>query len=145
VRASGWRRSRTYPAGPWLAAFVESIDVTTLTDWDLPAYLRAAARVQAWASSLVAEGVAELASRSGEFGADKEVALALREPVGAAQRRIWMARRLRRLPTLRRLFRAGAVNEKQVGEFIEATGRVQDADLLATVGVSPLGWCNSGS
>jgi hypothetical protein len=114
------------PAGPWLAAFVASIDRSTLTEWDLPAFLRAAARVQAWAASLVAEGVGELASRPGGFGADKEVALALREPVGAATRRIWHAKRLRRLPTLRRLYAAGAVSERQVGELIEATARVDD-------------------
>jgi hypothetical protein len=125
------------PAGPWLAAFVGSIDRSKLTEWELPAYLRAAAKVQAWSSSLVMEGVAELASRAQafgtEFGADKEVALALREPVGAAQRRIWQAKRLRRLPMLRRLYAAGAVSERQVGELIEATARVDDPELLATV------------
>ena len=121
------------PAGPWLGAFLASIDVTTLTEWDLPAYMRATAKHQAWSASLVSDGVAELASRSGEFGADKEVALAMREPVGAAQRRIWHAKRQRRLPTLRRLFRAGAIGEKQVAGFVEATGRVHDPELLAEV------------
>jgi hypothetical protein len=120
-------------AGPWLGALLASIDVSTLSEWDMPAYLRAAAKHQAWSASLVAEGVAELASRQGDFGADKEIALALREPVGAAQRRIWHARRLRRLPTLRRLFRAGAVSEKQVAALVEATGRVDDPELLADV------------
>jgi hypothetical protein len=100
------------PAGPWLGVFLDSIDVTKLTEWDLPAYLRLSAKHQAWATSLTADGVAEIASRPGGFGADKEVALALREPVGAAQRRIWVAQRLRRLPTLRRLFRAGMVSGK---------------------------------
>src|SRR6478672_6306645 len=85
------------PAGPWLAAVLDGIDPTQLSEWDLPAYLRACARMQAWSAARVADGVAELATRPGGFGADKEVALALREPVGAAQRRIHHARRLHRL------------------------------------------------
>lgn len=96
------------PPGPWLAALLESIDVTKLSDWDMPAYLRASAKLQAWSASLTSEAVAEFASRSGQFGADKEIALALREPVGAAQRRMWIAQRRCRLPTTRRLFRHGA-------------------------------------
>src|SRR4051794_38432220 len=81
------------PAGPWLAALLDLVDPRTLSEWDL----RACARVQAWAAALLSDGVAELASRPGGFGADKEVALALREPVGAAQRRIHLAQRLRRM------------------------------------------------
>jgi hypothetical protein len=66
------------------------------------------------AAARVTDGVAELAARPGGFGADKEVALALREPVGAAQRRIHHARRLHRLlPTTRRLFRWGAISAKR--------------------------------
>jgi hypothetical protein len=125
------------PAGPWLGVLLASIDRSKLTEWDLPAYLRAVARHQAWSASMLAEGIAELDARAREFGVDfgpdKEVALALRESVGAAQRRIWQAKRLRRLPTLRQLFTAGAVSEKQVLEFIEATGRVDDPDLLANI------------
>ena len=68
------------PAGPWLAAVLDGIDPTSLSEWDLPAYLRACARMQAWAAARVSDGVAELAARPGGFGADKEVALALREP-----------------------------------------------------------------
>src|SRR3954466_7469600 len=99
------------PAGPWLAAGLDSIDVWQLSEWDLPAYLRACARVQAWAAARLSDGVPELAARAGGFGADKGVALALREPVGAAQRRIHHARRLRRmLPTTRRLFRRGQLS-----------------------------------
>src|SRR3954468_23193063 len=102
------------PAGPWLAALLDVVDPRTLSDWDLPAYLRACARLQAWAAARLSDGVAELASRPGGFGADKEVALALREPVGAAQRRIHHAKRLRRmLPTTRRLFGWGQLSEKQ--------------------------------
>jgi hypothetical protein len=59
------------PAGPWLGAFLASIDVSKLTEWDLPAYLRASAKLQAWSASLTAEAVAEFSSRPGEFGAEK--------------------------------------------------------------------------
>src|SRR3954464_1509952 len=122
------------PAGPWLAAVLDSIDVGQLSDWDLPAYLRACARVQAWSAARLSDGVAELASRPGGFGADKEVALALREPVGAAQRRIHHSRRLMRmLPTTRRLFRSGAISEKQADAIVEATSGVVDPDLAAAV------------
>src|SRR5215212_10092799 len=72
------------PAGPWLAVLLDGIDPEALSEWDLPAYLRATARLQAWAAARLSDGVAELASRTGGFGADKEVALALREPLGAA-------------------------------------------------------------
>src|SRR5438128_2531146 len=101
------------PAGPWLAALLDQVDPHALSEWDLPAYLRACARVQAWAAARLSDGVAEMAARPGGFGAGKEVALALREPVGAAQRRIHHARRLRRmLPTTRLLFGRGQLNEK---------------------------------
>src|SRR5436305_1032286 len=114
------------PAGPWLAAVLDCVDPRALSEWDLPAYLRACGRVQAWAAARLSDGVAELASRPGGFGADKEVALALREPVGAAQRRIHHARRLRRLlPTTRRLFRSGAISEKQADAIVEATSGVE--------------------
>ena len=122
------------PAGPWLAAVLDCIDPRALSEWDLPAYLRASARVQAWAAARLSDGVAELASRPGGFGADKEVSLALREPVGASQRRIHHARRLRRmLPTTRRLFRSGALSEKQADVIVEATNGVQDVELAAAV------------
>src|SRR3954454_8571907 len=122
------------PAGPWLAAGLDCIDPRSLSEWDLPAYLRGCARVQAWAAARLSDGVAELASRPGGFGADKEVALALREPVGAVQKRIHHAKRLRRmLPTTRQLFRSGALNEKQADAIVEATSGVQDAGLAAAV------------
>jgi len=122
------------PAGPWLAALLDRVEPRALSEWDLPAYLRACARVQAWAAARLSDGVAELAARPGGFGADKEVALALREPVGAVQRRIHHARRLRRmLPTTRRLFRWGQLSEKQVEAMLEATSTVQDPDLAIAV------------
>src|SRR4051795_11005084 len=122
------------PAGPWLADAIDDIDVTSLSDWDLPAYMRAAARVQAWAAAKLSDAIAELASRGGGFGADKEVALALREPVGAAQRRVHYARRLRRLlPETRRLFRHGELDQRHVDALVEATGSLQDPDPIAAV------------
>jgi uncharacterized protein DUF222 len=60
--------------------------------------------------------------------------LALREPVGAAQRRIHHAKRLcRMLPTTRRLFRRGAISEKQADAIVEATSTVDDTDLATAV------------
>src|SRR3954469_15336718 len=122
------------PAGPWLAAVLDSVDPRQLSAWDLPAYLRASARMQAWAAARVSDAVAELASRPGSFGSDKDIGLALREPVGAAQTRIHHARRLRQmLPTTRRLFRSGAINEKQADAIVEATSGVKDPELAAAV------------
>src|ERR1044072_5082229 len=119
-------------AAPGLELPIDDIDPATLSDGDLPAYLRASARVQAWAAARLADAVAELASRPGGFGADKEVALALREPVGAAQRRIHYAKRLRRcLPATRRLFRRGDLTDKHVDAIVDATATVRDPDLLA--------------
>jgi hypothetical protein len=85
------------PAGPWLAIVLDSIEPSRLTSWEIPAYLRACARVEAWAAARKTAAVAELASRMDAVGPDKEVALALREPVGAAQTRVHFSRRLRRL------------------------------------------------
>src|SRR3954452_7857210 len=122
------------PAGPWLAAVLDCIDPRSLSEWDLPAYLRGCARVQAWAAARLSDGIAELASRPGGFGADKEVSLALREPLGAAQRRVHRDSRLRRLlPSTRRLFRTGALGEQQVAALVDATGAVDDPELVAEV------------
>lgn len=115
------------PAGPWLADFLDEIDVKRLSEWDLPVYLRACSRVQTWAAARLSQAVAELASRPGVIGADKEVALALREPVGAAQRRVHYAARLRRLlPETRRRFLRGELTEKHVDAVIEATSGVEE-------------------
>src|SRR3954462_15068431 len=76
------------PAGPWLAAVLDSIDPRQLSAWDLPAYLRASARMQAWAAARVSAGAAKRATRPGTFGSDKDSGRGRREPVGAAQRRI---------------------------------------------------------
>jgi hypothetical protein len=134
VNGSVLETMESVPAGPWLADHLNEIELSELSDWDLPAYLRAVARVQAWSAALMADAVAEMASREGGFGADKEVALALREPVGAAQRRVHYAKRLRRLlPETRRLHLRGAMTEKQVNALIEATGAVNDPDLTGAV------------
>src|SRR5947199_1656913 len=85
------------PAGPWLAEMLDAVDRSTLTTFELPTYLRMCSRIQAWAAAQLAAGVAELACRPDAVGPDKDVALALQEPVGAAQRRIWWSKRLRRM------------------------------------------------
>ena len=80
------------PAGPWLGQLLDSVDVSSLTTFELPSFLRQCARQRAWVDAKLAAGVAELASRPDAVGADKDVAFALREPVVAAQRRIWWGR-----------------------------------------------------
>src|SRR5947199_2304846 len=84
------------PAGAWLAQMVEGVDVRSLTTVELPTYIRQCARAQAWLASCQDTAVAELASRRDPLvKADAEVALALREPLQMAQRRIHRAQRLR--------------------------------------------------
>jgi len=80
------------PAGPWLAEMLDAVDVRRLTSFELHSYLRQCGRMQAWAGAQLAAGIAELAGRADAVGPDKDVAFALREPVGAAQRRIWWGR-----------------------------------------------------
>src|SRR4051812_5958177 len=121
-------------AGPWLAVVLDSIDPSRLTTWELPAYLRACDRVEAWAAARKTGAVAELASRPDAVGPDKEVALALREPVGAAQTRIHFSRRLRRLlPRTWRLFSHGELSEKHAMAVAVGTAGCDDAELLASV------------
>lgn len=129
-------RVEDVPAGAWLASVLESVDVTRLTAHDLPSYLRASARVAAWAASLTDTAVAELASRPDRRGAaaDVEVAFALREPLAVAQRRIQRALRLRAfLPTLKRAFSYGDLSEYQVERVVAATGHCDDRDILDRV------------
>jgi hypothetical protein len=122
------------PAGPWLAVLLDSVDVSRLTSWELPAYLRACARLESWAASRKTGAVAELASRSDLPGADKEVALALREPVGAAQSRIHFSRRMRRLlPETWRRFREGRLSEKHATAVSVGTAGCDDPQTLARV------------
>ena len=81
------------PAGPWLAELVGAVDRSRLTTFELPTYLRGCQRVASWANAQLAAGVVELASRADAVGPDKDIALALREPVGAAQQRVWWGAR----------------------------------------------------
>src|SRR3954454_16419162 len=100
------------PAGAWLAQLLDGVDVTSLTTFELPTYLRTAAKVQAWAASCVDSGIAELASRRDvdNVAADADIASALRERL--AQTRIHRALRLRGLlPAFKRAFHRGDLSE----------------------------------
>jgi hypothetical protein len=122
------------PAGPWLAQMLDAVDRSTLTTFELPTYLRACSRMQAWAGAQLAAGVAELASRPDAFGPDKDIAFALREPVGATQRRVWWSKRLRRLlPAVWRRWAAGELTERHVIRLVEVTATVDDPELMAQV------------
>jgi len=122
------------PAGPWLAVVIDAIDMSALTSWELPAYLRACARLEAWAAARKTGGVAELAGRPEALGPDKEVALALREPVGAAQTRVHFSRRLRRcLPHTWRRFADGDLSEKQAMAVAVGAAGCDDPHTLAAV------------
>ena len=126
----------TTPAGPWLAELVAAVGRSRLTTFELPAYLRACQRVASWANAQLAAGVAELASRPDQdaFGPDKEVAFALREPVGAAQRRLWWCKRLRRfLPETWQRMAAGDLSERHVTRLVEVTATVDDPQLMAEI------------
>lgn len=123
------------PAGPWLAIVLDEVDLAGLTAWDMPAYLQACQRMQSWCAAQLAAGVATFASLPGDgFGVEKEVAVALREPIGAAQTRIWQAKRLMRmLPKVWRALSAGDVPERHVSKLIDATAGVDDPQLMAEV------------
>lgn len=125
-------RLNDVPAGPWLAVLIAEIDRCALTAWDFPPYLQACQRVQSWAAAQLAAGVAQFASLAGDHAVDKEIALALSEPAGAAQTRIWQARRLRRLlPKVWRALAAGEVSDRHVARLIDATSTVEDPALMA--------------
>jgi len=117
------------PAGAWTAVVLDGIDLAELSSADLCDFLTAAGRAQAWVGSLIVSGVQELARRRDVPRADVEVAHALREPIGAAQRRIWQARRLRMLPATARLLRAGVLSERHAMAMVEATAPVDDPEL----------------
>jgi hypothetical protein len=88
----------------------------------------------AWANAQLAAGVAELAARPDAVGPDKDIALALREPVGAAQRRIWWCKRLRRLlPGVWRRMADGDLTERHVIRLVEVTATVDDPELMAKI------------
>jgi hypothetical protein len=120
------------PAGPWLAELVAAVDPTRLTTFELPAYLRACQRVASWAQAQLAAGVVELATREDGFGSDKDIAFALREPVGGVQRRIWWSKRLRRLlPRTWERMAAGDLTERHAIRLVEVTATVDDPELMA--------------
>src|SRR3954462_77233 len=122
------------PAGSWLAQLLDGVDVAKLTTFELHTHLRMCSRMQAWAAAQLAAGVAELASRPDAIGPDKDDAFALNEPVGAAQRRIWWSKRLRRwLPGVWRRMAAGDLTERHVTRLVEVTAGVNDPELMAKV------------
>jgi hypothetical protein len=110
-------------AGPWPTIVLDEVDLDGLTAWDMPAYLQACQRMRSWCAAQLAAGVARFASLPGDgFGVEKEIAVALREPIGAAQTRIWQAKRLMRmLPRVWRALSAGDVPERHVSKLIDAT------------------------
>src|SRR4051794_41820388 len=129
------------PAGSWLAQMLDGGDVTSLTTFELPTYLRTAAKVQAWAASCVDSGIAELASRRDvdNVAADADIALALREPLKLAQTRIHRALRLRGLlPAFKRAFHRGDLSEYDVAQLVDATSCTDDPETLARVQESTL-------
>jgi len=65
------------PVGAWTAVLLDGIDPAGLSSWDLAVYVKVRGRVQAWASALLSDGVAELASRADVDRPDFEIALAL--------------------------------------------------------------------
>jgi hypothetical protein len=127
-------RTADLPAGAWAASVLDSVEVTRLSSWDLPNYLRTAARVQAWAASCVDTAVAELAGRRDtNVAADAEVSLALREPLRLAQNRIHRAQRLRvLLPAFKRAFSHGDLSDYDVTQLVEATSHCDDPEVLAS-------------
>jgi hypothetical protein len=122
------------PAGPWLAQMVAAVDRSRLTTFELPAYLRACQRVASWAQAQLAAGVVEMAGREDAFGADKDIAFALREPVGAVHRRLWWSKRLRRmLPRTWQRMADGDLTERHVIRLVEVTATVDDPELMARI------------
>src|SRR3954454_11034821 len=129
------------PAGAWLAQMLDGVDVTSLTTFELPTYLRTAAKVQAWAASCVDSGIAELASRRDvdNVAADADIALALREPLRLAQTRIHRAGRLRGvLAAVKRGVHRGGLSEYDVAQLVDATSCTDDPEILARVQESTL-------
>ena len=124
------------PAGAWLGVVLESIDVSRLSRWDLPTYIAACAKQQAWAASLLDTAVAEFASRPPDLNVsvDVEVSHALREPLAVAQRRVHRALRLRRLlPLFKAAFARGEISEYDADQLVRATDCCDDPGTLTRV------------
>jgi hypothetical protein len=120
------------PAGPWLAEMLAAVDSTRLTTLELPGYLRACYRMQAWSAAQLAAGVAEHASRPDAIGPDKDIALALQEPVGAALRRIWWGRSARAASPRSNKFSLVLLPHAHSLQA-NVTAGVDDPDLLAKI------------
>jgi len=121
------------PPDPWLAVVLAEVDPARLTSVELPGYLQGWQTLANWAEANLTAAVAELARRPDVQIPDKEVALALCEPAGTASRRVWAALQVTgRLPKLWQAFRAGRLTRRHVEEFVKATARVQDPDILDT-------------
>ncbi|HET6817334.1 MAG TPA: DUF222 domain-containing protein [Mycobacteriales bacterium] len=123
-------RVASVPAGPWLAVLLGCIDPRTLTEHDLALYVEACGRLENWSASLVNDAVDEWARRPHALGVAQKVAFALHEPVQTAERRIWVARTLRRLPRTRARFRCGDLPAAHVARAAQAVAHVDDLDLL---------------
>lgn len=122
------------PTGAWLAVVLESVDPSSLTAWDMPAYLQAWDKVKSYAAAQLTAGIAQLAAMPDSEGTDKEVAFALREPVGAAQTRVWQAKRLcRLLPATFARFSRGDLSERHALAVVDGSAGVDDPQLLAAM------------
>src|SRR5207245_5180716 len=97
------------------------------------AYQRACARLQAWSAAQQTAAVAQLAScPDPDVAPDVEVAFTLREPRGAAQRRVWQARRLtRHLPKWWQAMADGDLSERHIAKLVEVTATVENPDFLS--------------
>src|SRR5438309_3054580 len=121
------------PAGAWRAVGLESVDRSALTALDLLAYQRACARLQTWTVAQLTAAVAQLAAcPDPDVAPDVEVAFTLREPRGAAQRRVWQARRLtRHLPRWWQAMADGELSERHIAKLVEVTATVENPDVLS--------------
>src|SRR6476646_8349168 len=121
------------PAGAWLGVVLESIDRSKLTALDLIAYQQACTRLAAWVAAQQSAAVAQFAAcPHPDVAPDVEVGFALREPRGAAQRRIWQARRLMtRLPRWWQAMADGDLSERHVAKLVEVTATVENPDVLS--------------
>jgi Domain of unknown function (DUF222) len=122
------------PAGAWQAVMLESIDVEALTAEDLLEFLRATGRMIAWVAAMQVRAVARLTRLRGPASAAVELGCALREPLGAAQRRVHYASTLvRRLPATLAAMARGALSAAHADKLVDAVSGVQDPDVVAEV------------
>ncbi|MBV9291614.1 MAG: DUF222 domain-containing protein [Frankiales bacterium] len=116
--------------GPWAPALLAQIDPTRLDPRALPTYLRAFHRVETWSAARKSQAVALIAADPPKDAgvvdpAAHEVSAALRKPVGAAQRDVFIATRLAKfLPETDALFRAGSITKAHVDKIVLGTGHL---------------------